>query len=571
MGAVTEGASARLAAHYALVDVLARADSVEDAAPRLLAIIGEFFGWPVGALWLAAPTGDRLVPVEHWIRGGFEAGDFHVVSAGSTFEAGVGLPGRVWQSGEPAWIDDVADEANFPRAAAAERTGLHAGVALPVLGRHGAIGVMEFFTPEVREPDHALLDLMRTFGRQVGQFIERRGAEAQLRASQEVTSAIVASALDAVITMDAEGRIVDFNPAAERVFGHAHEDAVGRELAALIIPPDLRDAHRAAFRRFLETGVGRIVDRRLELSALRADGAEFPVELTVTAIGTRHAPMFAGFIRDITERVRAEEELERLLEREHAARRRAEIAERNASAIARTLSQSLLPPHLPMIGGLELGAAFQPAGQGEVGGDFYDVFESGAGGWACLIGDVCGKGTRAAAATALARYTIRAAAMRDTRPSAVLRVLNDAFIQHSDDSDFCTVAYASLEPRAGGVRVHLAVAGHPLPLVLRAGGEVEPAGQPGTLIGIVADPVLVDASVELETGDALVFFTDGVIEARIDGPMMGTEGLADLLASCAGYSAPEIAQAIHEAVIGGSLQTRDDVAILVLRATPLDE
>jgi phosphoserine phosphatase RsbU/P len=380
-------------------------------------------------------------------------------------------------------------------------------------------------------------------------------------------AAVVAAALDAVITMDASGRIVDFNPAAERMFGRSRSDAVGEELAELIVPPDLRDAHRRAYQRFLETGEHRIVGRRLELSALRADGSEFPVELSVVDIGSPDAPLFAGFVRDITDRVRSEEELERLLEREHAARRRAEIAERNARSIAGTLSQSLLPPVLPKIPGIELGTAFQAAGQGEVGGDFYDVFETERAGWNCLIGDVCGKGTRAAATTALARYTIRAAAMRESRPSAILRVLNEAFIEHAEDANFCTVAYVSLEEvREGVLRLRLAIAGHPLPLLLRASGEVQTVGQPGTLMGIIEEPRLVDVDLQLAGGDALVMFTDGVTESRVEGGgLFGTDRVVDVLRAERGRSAPEIAAALHLAVTHGADDTRDDVAVVVLR------
>jgi sigma-B regulation protein RsbU (phosphoserine phosphatase) len=379
-------------------------------------------------------------------------------------------------------------------------------------------------------------------------------------------AAIIASSLDAVITMDGAGRIVDFNPAAEQIFGYAREEAAGEELAELLVPPDLRDAHRAAYSHYLETGEPRILDRRLELSALRADGSEFPIELSVTSIGTPEAPLFAGFVRDITERVRSEEELERLLEREHAARRRAEIAERNARSIAGTLSQSLLPPVLPEIPGLQIGTAFQAAGQGEVGGDFYDVFETERAGWNCLIGDVCGKGARAAAATALARYTIRAAAMREARPSAILRLLNEAFIQHAEEANFCTVAYASLEEvRDGRLHLQLAIGGHPLPMAVRATGEVQAVGSHGTLIGIIPEPLLVDVGVELASGDALVMFTDGVTESRLDGELFGTERLAAVLREEAGRSAQEIATAVHLAVTHGSPDTRDDVAVVVLR------
>ena len=161
--------------------------------------------------------------------------------------------------------------------------------------------------------------------------------------------------------------------------------------------------------------------------------------------------------------------------------------------IARTLQQSLLPVELPDIPGIETAARFRPTGEGnEVGGDFYDVFETGNRGWTVVMGDVCGKGPDAAAVTALARYTLRAAAMREKLPSRSLCLLNEALLRQRDDRRFCTVAYAYLEKLDRGARAGISTGGHPLPLVLRADGSVEPVGAPGTLLGIVPDPNLED-------------------------------------------------------------------------------
>ena len=142
------------------------------------------------------------------------------------------------------------------------------------------------------------------------------------------------------------------------------------------------------------------------------------------------------------------------------------------------------------------------------------------------MGDVCGKGPDAAAVTALARYTLRAAAMRERLPSRSLGLLNEALLRQRDDRRFCTVAYAYLEPLAEGARVGFASGGHPLPLLLRADGTVEAVGEPGTLLGVVPDPNFEDRSLSLGPGDALVFYTDGVIEGRGGQPPLDEEGLA---------------------------------------------
>ena len=240
------------------------------------------------------------------------------------------------------------------------------------------------------------------------------------------------------------------------------------------------------------------------------------------------------------------------------------------SYIARTLQQSLLPPALPEIPRLEAAARFRAAGEGiEVGGDFYDLFDAGGGTWAAVMGDVCGKGADAAALTALARYTIRTAAMQLDSPSEILDTLNDAILRQRSDKRFCTVAFVLFRERPGGMVATLASGGHPLPLVLRADGGVEPAGKNGTLLGVVSDPELTDTEVELAPGDTILLYTDGVIEARSDSEMFGPTRLANLLGSCAGRDPDTVAEEIEKTVV--DLQAgdpKDDIAILALRVRP---
>ena len=127
--------------------------------------------------------------------------------------------------------------------------------------------------------------------------------------SEARTKAIVDSALDCVVTMDAGGRIVEWNPAAERCFGYTSEEVVGRDMADVIIPLEMRDAHRSGLARYLATGERRMLDRRIETTAVRADGIEFPVELAITEITVSGPPVFTGHLRDITDRREAEDEV----------------------------------------------------------------------------------------------------------------------------------------------------------------------------------------------------------------------------------------------------------------------
>jgi PAS domain S-box-containing protein len=238
------------------------------------------------------------------------------------------------------------------------------------------------------------------------------------------------------------------------------------------------------------------------------------------------------------------------------------------SYIADTLQRSLMPERLPDISGVDLAARYRAAGDGnEVGGDFYDIYRSGESTWGIAIGDVRGKGPRAAVVTGLARYTLRTASLTDTLPSRVLRTLNEAMVLEPGNDRFCTVAYASLEPGANGtMRITLGVGGHPLPLLLNRDGSVETVGSPGTLIGFVPDPEIVDATIELQPGDSLVFYTDGVSEARSEEGLFGEERLMDLLKSCGGLDAAGIAERIESDVLAfHEGPTSDDIAVLVLR------
>jgi PAS domain S-box-containing protein len=146
--------------------------------------------------------------------------------------------------------------------------------------------------------------------------------------SEARTKAIVDSALDCVVTIDSDGHILEWNPAAARTFGWSADEVAGRELAEVLVPPDLRGAHRAGFARYLATGQARMLDRRIETTAVRADGTTIPVELAITRIRVEGAPTFTGHLRDITDRREAEDELRasraRVVEAADEARRRLE-------------------------------------------------------------------------------------------------------------------------------------------------------------------------------------------------------------------------------------------------------
>ena len=255
-----------------------------------------------------------------------------------------------------------------------------------------------------------------------------------------------------------------------------------------------------------------------------------------------------------------------LYDRERLERDRAERDRRRINELNRALQSSLLPPALPPISGVEVEARYHPALAGlEVGGDFYDVFDTG-GDFAVVVGDVCGKGPEAAAVTAVARWTIRSVAIDIRQPSQVLRKVNEALVHQHLDDRFCTIAYARVVPTSHGVRISVCRGGHPAPLVVRTSGDIEPLGASGSLIGILPDVRLWEETTHLHSGDAIVFFTDGVTEARRGRDQFGDERLRETLARCQGESASAIADEIERAVLDfAGPEPSDDIALLVLR------
>ena len=239
-----------------------------------------------------------------------------------------------------------------------------------------------------------------------------------------------------------------------------------------------------------------------------------------------------------------------------------------ARYISETLQRGLLPTKLPKLPGIETAVDFRPAGEGQlVGGDFYDWFESRAHSWDVIIGDIGGKGASAARTTALARYTLRADAVHEDRPSRILELLNHAVLRQAP-GETCTVAYGRLTPkRDGGARLIISVAGHPLPLVVRGDGTVEQAGGAGTLLGAVPNPVLSDYRADLGPGDALLLYTDGLTDAFAPQRIVTQEELVGALEACAGRGAAEIASGVQSVALdGGDRRPRDDITVLVLRA-----
>lgn len=256
--------------------------------------------------------------------------------------------------------------------------------------------------------------------------------------------------------------------------------------------------------------------------------------------------------------------------------RRAGIAVENSrlyterTRIASALQQALLPEDLPRLPGAELEALYAAAGElNEVGGDFYDVFEHRDGRWVLVIGDVCGKGPRAAAVTALARHTLRAAAMTGQAPLVMIESVHQALMHQPPGLDMCTLGLILVDLRHPSAHLTIALAGHPQPVLVDSQGYARPVGRPGTLLGVL-DPIQIEqADVQMNAGDTLVLHTDGVTEAGAPSRPLGEEGLREICAMAPKLTLEDLLRRIEASAVthaGGS--ARDDIALLALR---LDE
>jgi serine phosphatase RsbU (regulator of sigma subunit) len=255
----------------------------------------------------------------------------------------------------------------------------------------------------------------------------------------------------------------------------------------------------------------------------------------------------------------------------------AQDALQTANALARSLQDSLLPPVLQKVPGLETAATYLPAAGGStVVGDFYDLFHAKGPWWCTVMGDVCGKGTEAAKVTALARYTLRAEATQCLSPASVLDRLNSALIEQRKGERFLTAVYATFRTTPAGIAGRLCTAGHPPALIRRADGRVQEVGRTGSLLGILADVRLTDVPFRLAPGDALLFYTDGATEARARRtdssgarPQFGEDALAAALGDCRGMDAQGIVTHLGDLIAEHTADwASDDTALLALRVPP---
>jgi PAS domain S-box-containing protein len=314
--------SRRLTAEYVAARALAESASLAEAAPRVLQAMCEAFDWEHGALWSLDAGAGVLRCVHTWHVPTVSLPEFEDASRRMVLAPGVGLPGRVWTTGEPAWVPDVVSDPNFPRAAIARKEGLHAAFALPILTNGRVVGVMEFFSREIREPDDDLLRMLTQVGAHIGQFMERRRAEEELERFFTLS-------LDLLCVAGFDGYFKRLNPAWERLLGYTTEELLSRPYLDFVHPddrnPTTSEANKARDGGTVLTFENRYIAKDGTLRWLEWNAVPLPSEQMIYCAA-----------RDITERKQAKETIARY-SRDLKASREAEAA--NASRLAKLVSE----------------------------------------------------------------------------------------------------------------------------------------------------------------------------------------------------------------------------------------
>jgi sigma-B regulation protein RsbU (phosphoserine phosphatase) len=368
------------------------------------------------------------------------------------------------------------------------------------------------------------------------------------------------------LSADPDRRIVAVNATLLGWLGYQRVDLIGKEFTELLT---------VGGRIHYETHFAPLLQMNHEISGVAVD--------LVTADGKRLSVLFSANVstdeagRPIWLRVTFHDARDRRsYERELLeARERAEQESNRARLLVRTLQRSLLPPSLSPPEGLEAGAYYHAASANDLGGDFYDLFPLSHDRWGFFLGDVCGKGADAAAITSLTRYTLRAAAVFNDEPVAVLHNLD--VVLHSELSGegkpFCTVVFGVLSLREEGFDVVLASGGHPPPILLRSDGQAEQVDTSGgQAAGMFSEAHFVSTRVRLEAGDTLLLYTDGLTEARTGlGPQRYDDNgaLLQLAEEQAPSTAADIVDVIRSLLERLAEGVDDDAAVLALGVPPV--
>jgi diguanylate cyclase (GGDEF)-like protein/PAS domain S-box-containing protein len=294
-----------------------QAETVEEALFAALGRICQWTGWPVGHVYMAGRrVEDPLEPSTVWhLAHPDRFNAFRKITEATPMPSGVGLPGRVLASGRPAWIVDVTNDANFPRAEVCRDVGIRGAFSFPVAVAERCFAVIECFSVDAVTPDPRLLEVTAHIGRQLGRVMQGMETEVALRDSETRFRSVAESATDAIVAADQQGDMISWNRGAERIFGYTEGEVLGKPLS-MLMPEKFRPMHDAGIKRVVDGGVAasKLIGSTVEVVGLRKDGREFPLELSLATWGTPTGRFFSGIIRDISERKKAEDKIRALLE-----------------------------------------------------------------------------------------------------------------------------------------------------------------------------------------------------------------------------------------------------------------
>ena len=320
----------------ALVDLLRQtasdaneATNFKQGAGVCLKSINAYTGWPVGHVYLLSEEDDNLlVPSHIWhIENKKRFSAIVETSEKTTFKRGVGLPGRVLESGEPAWIEDVTVDPNFPRARRVDDIGVKGAFAFPVLAASKVVAVFEFFDEEPSEPDKLLLQTVTHIGSQLGRLYEReraatslreardaaQEAEAEIRRSEEQISSIFGTAIDGILSLDSQGHIIASNEALSKLVGYSEEELIGK-FVGLIVPEHIQDATAKGINRVFGGNIENLLDQVSEGRLLSKDGTVIPIDFSLAKWETADRTFYTCIIRDVTEKKRQEARINSIFE-----------------------------------------------------------------------------------------------------------------------------------------------------------------------------------------------------------------------------------------------------------------
>jgi PAS domain S-box-containing protein len=538
-----------------------------------------------------------------------ETGRELVESGGTAFDpeapplrvpVGLGFAGRVAEAGEPMVLDDLSQIDVVGELFA---SGVRSAAGVP-LQAETLLGVLDVGSRRLRHFGPNDIDLLRLAADRIAGAIERGRVFELERAARERseflerTNAVLARSLEIPdlmrrIVQSAVPRLGDWCQLA--VFTDEHSNVPTIE-AAHTDPDKLRWAMElrdrfpydpdgltglpAAVRSGATQFYPEINDELIAFATPDRDARRVLIQLRLRSMiavplrgrtgilgalqlvqaesGRRYAPADVELAEAVAARIAIALENARLYERERA--------------IAGTLQQSLLPPHLPEIPGIELAHRYWTASDTAlVGGDFYDVIAAGDDTWGVLVGDVSGKGINAAALTGVARQTTRAAARHAIGPHEVLAWLDDAVKDQADQfgGQYCTAVYGVLErvsvADTGTWRFRFVLGGHPRPVHVPAGARPRLVGRPGSVLGLLDDPKFHETELVLAPGDSLVLYTDGVTD--VSGPSaLDDAGLLAVVADAMRATPEATVTALYRALesLHARVARRDDTAILVL-------